>query len=56
VPGGYVVRDTNDQAQTYVYSRANEAEAMQAEVLTDDEARLAVNIARLPVLLHQGND
>jgi hypothetical protein len=39
MPGGYVVRDANDQALAYVYSRANEAEAMQAKVLTDDEAR-----------------
>ena len=51
MPGGYVVRDANDQALAYVYSRASEAEAMQAKVLTDDEARrVAVNIARLPVL------
>jgi hypothetical protein len=55
MPGGYVVRDANDQALAYIYSRANEAEAMQAKVLTDDEARrVAVNIARLPALLHQG--
>jgi hypothetical protein len=33
----------------YVYSRASETDAMQAKVLTDDEARrVAVNIARLP--------
>jgi hypothetical protein len=38
MPGGYVVRDANDQALAYIYSRANEAEAMQAKVLTDDEA------------------
>jgi hypothetical protein len=45
MPGGYVVRDANDQALAYVYGRANEAEAMQAKVLTDDEARrVAVNI------------
>jgi len=52
MPGGYVVRDANDQALAYVYSRANEAEAMQAKVLTEDEARrIAANIAKLPELL-----
>jgi hypothetical protein len=57
IPGGYVVRDANNQALAYVYSRATEAEAMQAKVLTEDEARrVAANIARLPELLGRGAD
>jgi hypothetical protein len=52
MPGGYVVRDSNGQALAYIYSRETESEAMQAKVLTKDEARrIAVNIARLPGLL-----
>jgi hypothetical protein len=52
IPGGYVVRDANGQALAYVYARATAAEAAQAKVLTQDEARrIATNIARLPSLL-----
>jgi hypothetical protein len=47
IPGGYVVRDANGQALAYFYSRDNESEALQAKVLTKDEARrIAVNVAR----------
>jgi hypothetical protein len=38
-PHGYVVRDANGQQLVYVYGRATLVEAMQAKVLTVDEAR-----------------
>jgi hypothetical protein len=42
----------NGLALSYIYSRDNEAEALQAKVLTkDDVRRIAVNVARLPELL-----
>ena len=45
-------RDANGQSLAYVYSRPNEAEALQAKVLTEDEVRrVATNIAKLPDLL-----
>jgi hypothetical protein len=52
IPGGYVVRDANGKALTFVNSRDSDAEARRAKVLTKDEARrIAVNIARLRELL-----
>jgi hypothetical protein len=52
MPGGYVVREASGQALAYLYSRENPTEALQAKMLTKEEARrIAINIARLPELL-----
>jgi hypothetical protein len=39
IPGGYAARDANKQAIAYVYARDTLTEAMQAKVLTQDDAR-----------------
>jgi hypothetical protein len=49
--GRLCVRDANGQALAYLYSRDNPTEALQAKMLTKDEARRIAVIARLPELL-----
>ena len=39
ITGSYIVRYANGQALMHIYSRDSEAEALQAKVLTKDEAR-----------------
>ena len=46
------MRDASGEALVYLYCGASETEAVQANVLTEDEARrLAINVARLVRLL-----
>jgi hypothetical protein len=51
VPGRFIFRDANGHALV-TNSRDNPTEALQAKMLTKDEARrTAINITRLPELL-----
>jgi hypothetical protein len=52
LPGGYVVRDANDQSIAYVYARDENDALISSKGLTRDEARrIASNIAKLPQML-----
>ena len=47
--------DANGQSLAYVYSREKADDAHVGKVLTEDEARIAGNIAKLPSLLGKGS-
>ncbi len=50
--GGFKIVDANGQNLAYVYGHADARDAQTANGLTLDEARrIAVNVAKLPVLL-----
>jgi hypothetical protein len=49
IPGGLCRPGRQRQALAYVYSREDLTEALQAKMLTKDEARrIATDLARLP--------
>jgi hypothetical protein len=54
IQGGYLVRGANGEILVYVYCRANESEALEENVLTEDEARqLAIDVANLSALMRR---
>lgn len=51
---GYIIRDANGQILAFIPSRMTEAEAVEAEVLTDLQARIIAGaIVNLPELLER---
>ncbi len=50
----FIVRDANKQALAFVYCEDEPGRSAAAKLLTRDEARrIAINIAKLPELLHK---
>jgi hypothetical protein len=54
IQSGYLVRGASGEILVYVYCRANESEASEENVLTEDEARqLAIDVAKLSALMRR---
>ena len=54
IQGGYLVRSANGEVLVHVYCRATESEALEENVLTEDEARqLAIDVAKLSALMRR---
>jgi hypothetical protein len=54
IQSGYLVRGANGEVLVYVYCRATESEALEENVLTEDEARqLAIDVAKLSALMRR---
>jgi hypothetical protein len=54
IQGGYMVRGANGEVLVHVYCRATESEALEENVLTEEEARqLAIDVAKLSALMRR---
>jgi hypothetical protein len=54
IQGGYLVRGANGEVLVHVYCRATESEALEENVLTEEEARqLAIDVAKLSALMRR---
>jgi hypothetical protein len=54
IQGGYLVRGANGGVLVHVYCRATESEALEENVLTEEEARqLAIEVAKLSALMRR---